>query len=84
MTTIKVADIDIVYLSYDEPNSESNWSHLQTICPRAQRVHGVKGSDAAHKACAEITTGTHMITVDGICFSITPALDGALLYCAHI
>ena len=65
MTTIKVADIDIVYLSYDEPNSESNWAHLLDICPRAQRIHGVKGSDAAHKACAEITTGTHMITIDG-------------------
>jgi hypothetical protein len=65
MTTIKVADIDIVYLSYDEPNCESNWQHLLDLCPRAQRIHGVKGSDAAHKACAELATGTHMITVDG-------------------
>jgi hypothetical protein len=65
MTTITVQDIDIVYLSYDEPNAESNWEHLQSICARAQRVHGVKGSDAAHKACAEITSGTHMITIDG-------------------
>jgi hypothetical protein len=65
MTTFTVQDIDIVYLSYDEPNSESNWAHLLDICPRAQRIHGVKGSDAAHKACADITTGTHMITIDG-------------------
>jgi hypothetical protein len=65
MTTITVQDIDIVYLSYDEPNAESNWQHLQNICARAQRVHGVKGSDAAHKACAAITSGTHMITIDG-------------------
>jgi hypothetical protein len=65
MTIFTVADIDIVYLSYDEPNCESNWADLQSICPRAQRVHGVKGSDAAHKACAEITTGSHMITIDG-------------------
>ena len=65
MTTFTVTDIDIVYLSYDEPNCESNWQHLLSICPRAQRVHGVKGSDAAHKACAAITQGTHMITVDG-------------------
>ena len=65
MTTFTVQDIDIVYLSYDEPNCESNWSHLLSICPRAQRVHGIKGSDAAHKACADITEGTHMITVDG-------------------
>ena len=65
MTIFTVQDIDIVYLSYDEPNCESNWSHLQTLCPRAQRVHGVKGSDAAHKACAALATGTHVITVDG-------------------
>jgi hypothetical protein len=65
MTTFTVQDIDIVYLSYDEPNCESNWAHLLDICPRAQRIHGIKGSDAAHKACAEITTGTHMITIDG-------------------
>lgn len=65
MTTIKVQDIDIIYLSYDEPNCEQNWQHLQSLCPRAQRVHGVKGSDAAHKACAALATGTHMITVDG-------------------
>ena len=65
MTTFTVADIDIVYLSYDEPNAESNWAHLLDICPRAQRIHGIKGSDAAHKACADITTGTHMITIDG-------------------
>ena len=65
MTTFTVQDIDIVYLSYDEPNCESNWAHLQNMCPRAQRIHGVKGSDRAHKACAEITSGTHMITVDG-------------------
>jgi len=65
MTTITVSEIDLVYLSYDEPNADSNWRHLTNICPWAQRIHGVKGSDAAHKACAAITTGTHMITVDG-------------------
>jgi hypothetical protein len=65
MTTFTVHDIDIVYLSYDEPNADANWAHLESICPRAQRIHGVKGSDAAHKACADITSGTHMITIDG-------------------
>jgi hypothetical protein len=65
MTTFTVTDIDIVYLSYDEPNAEANWAHLRNICPWAQRVHGIKGSDRAHKACADITEGTHMITVDG-------------------
>ena len=65
MTTFTVQDIDIVYLSYDEPNCESNWHHLHSICPRAQRVHGIKGSDAAHKACAELAQTERFITVDG-------------------
>ena len=33
--------------------------------PWAKRVHGVKGSDAAHKACAELSDTDHFITVDG-------------------
>jgi len=65
MTTLTVQEIDIVYLSYDEPNADSNWQDLQSFCPWAKRIHGVKGSDAAHKACAAITSGTHMITIDG-------------------
>ena len=65
MQKFSVKDIDIVYLSYDEPNCEQNWQHLLNLCPRAQRVHGVKGSDAAHKACSALASGTHVITVDG-------------------
>ena len=64
-TTIRVRDLDIVYLSYDEPNCEENWRDLQAKWPRAQRVHGVKGSDAAHKACAELAQTDRFITVDG-------------------
>lgn len=64
-TTIKVKDLDIIYLSYDEPNCEENWRDLQAKWPQAQRVHGVKGSDAAHKACAELAQTDRFITVDG-------------------
>ena len=33
--------------------------------PWAKRVHGVEGSDAAHKACAELSETKHFVTVDG-------------------
>ena len=33
--------------------------------PWAKRVHGVDGSDAAHKACAELSDTKHFVTVDG-------------------
>lgn len=64
-TTINVNELDIIYLSYDEPNCEENWRDLQLHFPNAQRVHGVKGSDAAHKACADIARTDRFITVDG-------------------
>jgi hypothetical protein len=65
MTRINISQLDIVYLSYDEPNCELNWGHLQSICPRALRVHGVKGSDAAHKACAQLASTDRFVTIDG-------------------
>ena len=65
MTIFKVADVDIVYLSYDEPNAEKNYADLLTKIPWAKRVHGVEGSDAAHKACAELSETQRFITIDG-------------------
>jgi len=61
----KIIDFDIVYLSYDEPNAEKNYADLCNKAPWAKRVHGVKGSDAAHKACAKISETDRFITVDG-------------------
>ena len=58
-------EYDIIYLSYDEPNAEKNYSDLCKKVPWAKRVHGVKGSDSAHKACAEISETDRFITVDG-------------------
>jgi hypothetical protein len=63
--TFKVTDYDIIYLSYDEPNAEKNYADLCSKVPWAKRVHGVEGSDAAHKACAELSETDRFITVDG-------------------
>jgi len=65
MSKIKVVDYDIIYLSYDEPNAEKNYADLCKKIPWAKRVHGVKGSDAAHKACAKLSETDRFITVDG-------------------
>jgi len=62
---IKIAEQDIIYLSYDEPNAEKNYADLLNKVPWAKRVHGVKGSDAAHKACANLSETEYFITVDG-------------------
>ena len=61
----KIYEYDVVYLSYDEPNAQANWEDLLTKIPYAKRVHGVKGSDAAHKAAGELSETDYVITVDG-------------------
>lgn len=61
---IKIAEQDIIFLSYDEPNAEKNYADLCAKVPWAKRVHGVKGSDAAHKACAALSETEYFITVD--------------------
>ena len=62
---MKIIDQDLIFLSYDEPNAEENYADLLTKVPWAKRVHGVEGSDAAHKACADISETENFITVDG-------------------
>jgi len=65
MAKFKPIDYDIIYLSYDEPNAEKNYADLCKKVPWAKRVHGVEGSDAAHKACARLSETDRFITVDG-------------------
>lgn len=60
----RVVDYDIIFLSYDEPNAEKNYADLCQKAPWAKRVHGVKGSDAAHKAAARLSETDRFITVD--------------------
>ena len=59
---LKLAEIDIIYLSYDEPNAEENYADLLAKVPWAKRVHGIKGSDAAHKACATLSETDRFLT----------------------
>jgi hypothetical protein len=61
---IKIIEQDIIFLSYDEPNAEKNYADLCDKVPWAKRVHGVKGSDAAHKACAALSETEYFVTVD--------------------
>jgi len=62
---IDVADLDCIYLSYDEPQKEEFWLKIKNIVPWAKRVDGVKGSDAAHKAAGEKSDTERFILVDG-------------------
>jgi hypothetical protein len=65
MKKIDIADLDVVYLSYDEPNKEEFWVKIKNLVPWAVRVDGVKGSDAAHKAAAAASNTERFILIDG-------------------
>lgn len=62
---IDIADLDCIFLSYDEANAEENWVRVRNMVPWARRVHGVKGSDAAHKAAANESTSDRFVLIDG-------------------
>ena len=62
---VDVADLDCVYLSYDEPQKEEFWVRIKNMVPWARRVDGVKGSDAAHKAAAQASDTERFILIDG-------------------
>jgi hypothetical protein len=65
MTRIDIADLDCVYLSYDEPQKEEFWLKIKNMIPWAHRVDGVKGSDAAHKAAAAASETERFVLIDG-------------------
>lgn len=45
--------LDIIFLSYDEPNADKNWTELKARFPFARRVHGVNGIANAHFEAAK-------------------------------
>ena len=61
---IPITEIDIIFISYDEPNANANFADLQSKCPWAKRSHGVFGSDAAHKAAAKLSETDRFVGVD--------------------
>lgn len=63
-TILTIADYDVVFLSYDEPNADANWVNLLTKIPHAKRIHGIKGSDSAHKRVAQLATTDRVIIID--------------------
>lgn len=64
MKQFNLAEIDCIFISYDEPNAEHNYADLLNKAPWVKRIHGIKGSDAAHKAAANLSETERFITVD--------------------
>ena len=62
---VDIADLDCIFLTYDEPRKEEFWIRIQNMVPWAKRVDGVHGSDAAHKAAAAASDTDRFVLIDG-------------------
>ena len=62
---VDIADLDVVYLSYDEAKHQEFLARISAIVPYVKHVHGVKGSDSAHKAAAKVSETERFILIDG-------------------
>ena len=47
---------DIVFISYDEPQADENWTRLTERFPNAKRIHGIDGMENALKAAAQASS----------------------------
>ena len=62
---IDIADLDCVYLTYDEPQKDEFWAKILNMVPWAIHIDGVYGSDAAHKAAASACDTERFVLIDG-------------------
>ncbi|GAA0310356.1 tetratricopeptide repeat protein [Rhodovulum strictum] len=67
---LRLADLPVVFLSYDEPWADETWAALQALRPDSLRVHGVRGLNACHVAAADAAASDWFLTVDA---DTTPA-----------
>ena len=57
--------LDVIFISYKEPNADENWQRVLEKAPWAKRVHGVEGIFNAHKAAAKLAKTDMFFVVDG-------------------
>jgi hypothetical protein len=65
VTVSKHRIYDAVFISYNEANADENYLRLLDICPRAKRVHGIKGIHNAHINAAKLCNTDMIWVVDG-------------------
>lgn len=58
-------ELDIVFISYSEPNADKNYQDLKSRFPKVKRIHGISGIHQAHIAAANISTTDMFWVVDG-------------------
>jgi hypothetical protein len=64
LETFRVADLDAIFASYDEPWADEFFADLQSKVPHAQRVHGVKGHNQKMRECGRLARTDRFLLVD--------------------
>jgi hypothetical protein len=57
--------LDVIFISYHEPNAEENWQRVLDKAAWAKRVDGVEGIFQAHKTAEKLSTTDMFYVVDG-------------------
>lgn len=57
--------LDIIFISFDEPNADYNFSNLQKRFPYIKRVCGISGIHNAHLAASKLSDTQLFYVVDG-------------------
>ena len=57
--------MDVIFISYTEPNADINYNDLLTKFPYAKRVHGVTGIYEAYYKASKLNSSDCFITIDG-------------------
>ena len=57
--------MDVIFISYKEPNAEENYKDLLSKFPYAKRVHGITGIYEAYYEASKLNSSDCFITVDG-------------------
>jgi hypothetical protein len=65
VTPLFADQLDVIFISYKEPNADDNWNRVLEKAPWAKRVHGVEGIFNAHKAAAKLSSTDMFFVVDG-------------------
>ena len=74
----RIADLDIVFIGYDEPDRDAHWQDLQKKVPHALRIEGIKGFTSAFQAAATAARTERFVTVDADCRMAAAFLDHPL------
>lgn len=69
MTHWHMGELDVFFLSYDEPLADEHFAQLQRVSPRPpKRVHGVKGLQSAYETAARNSATGRFLTIDADSF----------------